>query len=384
MGSPLQLYKEVIRLTDAASRRLLIHADRISGVAVKRLPAASLYPYCGYDGLITKVSSGNVLQMKRYSFLATILLIAFVSWAEASEMLLGWRNAFADGAPIKIRSKPTVLKSGKFSGLTLQGAWILESDNDDFGALSGMLIKDRHLYAVSDQGYWFSANLNVAGDNLRLDDAHFVRMRDAGGDLLTENRKDAEGLAWLNNRLAVSFERLHRVMTLHDSGRLVGLVEPQSFQQLPSNQGLEALATLPNGHVLALPEYFDDSGLPVFLIDPNGLVSQGRLPINDNHVVTGADVGPDGYLYLVLRLTRGYLGFGRSIRVMRFDLGNDGFPLAATGKTLAAFESGSGIENMEAIALERGRDGILNLWLLSDDNLSYWQNTMLMRLTVDD
>jgi hypothetical protein len=321
--------------------------------------------------------------MKIYSFLAAALLIAFFSWAEANELPLGWQNAIADGVPIKIRSKSTVLKGGELSGLTLQGAWILESDNADFGALSGMLIKDRHLYVVSDQGYWFSANLSVAGDNLRLDDAQFARMRDAGGDLLSGTRDDAEGLAWLNHRLAVSFERLPRIMTLHDSGRLVGIVEPQSFQQLPPNQELEALATLPDGRLLALPEYFDDSGLPVFVIDPNGSVNQGRLPIIGRHAVTGADVGPDGYLYLVLRHTRGYFGFGRSIRVMRFDLGNDGFPLAATRKTLAAFDSG-GIDNMEAIALERGRDGVLNLWLLSDDNLSYWQRTLLIRLTVDD
>jgi hypothetical protein len=205
-------------------------------------------------------------------------------------------------------------------------------------------------------------------------------MRDAEGRRYTKAGGDAEGLTWLGARLAVSFERDDRVMSLRDSGRLGATIQPRAFEPLPFNKGLEALASLPDGRLIALAEGADDGGVPVFLIDLAGVVTEARLPRVGSHSVTGADIGPDGRLYLVLRDYS--LLAGVSIRVMRYRLGADGLPLAASAETLAAFEADSGIDNMEAISLERGPDGGIRLWLISDDNFRWPQRTLLLRFEV--
>lgn len=299
----------------------------------------------------------------------------------ASGPVDGLRQALPDGGRLSVEAAAIELTGGRLAGLAPAGAWELRSPHPEFGGLSGLLVEDGRLLAVTDQGWWFGARLAASGGGLRLEDARLAPMRDAGGDSYTKAGDDAEGLARLGETLAVSFERDHRVMLLRETGRLGGTIQSRRFERLPSNKGLEALASLPDGRLIALAEARDGSGVPVFLIGPDGAVTEARLPPAGRHAVTGADVGPDGRLYLVLRHFS--LLTGVSIRVMRYRLGEDGLPLAGTAETLAAFENASGIDNMEGIAVERA-DAASRLWLVSDDNFNAIQRTLLLRFEVLD
>jgi hypothetical protein len=53
------------------------------------------------------------------------------------------------------------------------------------------------------------------------------------------------------------------------------------------------------------------------------------------------------------------------------------------GEELAAFKWGSLGENFEAIAARRGPDGRIRLYLLSDDNFSFLQETLFVQLVFD-
>ena len=91
----------------------------------------------------------------------------------------------------------------------------------------------------------------------------------------------------------------------------------------------------------------------------------------------GADVGPDGRLYLLERNFRGLLGF-RS-RVRRFGLGPDGITsteeLLSTG-TLQ-------YDNLEGISV--WDDGLgIRLTMISDDNFLPVQRTELVEYRVTD
>ena len=292
----------------------------------------------------------------------------------------GWDKALAAAAPVAVTAEPVAITGGELAGLALRGAWVLRGDHRNFGGFSGLVVAGNRLFAVSDRGWWFGATLRQDGGTLALADARLAPMRDGEGDGYTKAGGDAEGLTLLGGRLAVSFERDHRVMFLRDTGRMGATIQPRSFEQFRSNKGLEALASLPDGRLIVFAEGADDGGVPVFLIDPEGGVTEARLPRVGSHAVTGADIGPDGRLYLVLRDYS--LLFGVSIRVMRYRLGPDGLPLPASAETLAAFEAASGIDNMEGIALERGPDGGIWLWLIADDNFRASQRTLLMRFEV--
>lgn len=303
----------------------------------------------------------------------------------AGEPPRGWPAVLSEAVPVTVEAVPVVIGSGELSGLALEGAWALRSGNPDFGGLSGLVIDGGTLYAVSDRARWFSASLIVEDGTLRLEDAALAPMRDADGEALDGSTGDAEGLTRVGDRLAVSFERNHRIMMLGDSGRLEDRGLAGTFKEFPENQGLEALATLPDGRLIALAEQTDGDDTPVIVADPaTGKIEEARLRRRKPHVATGADLGPDGRLYLLARQRPRFLWrfFGSSIRVTRYELGADGFPLADSVEVLATLEGNHGIDNLEALALERAPDGGMHLWLIADDNFNRWERTLLLRFMV--
>ncbi len=248
--------------------------------------------------------------------------------AGAAEPLpLGWELALAAAAPVAVSAAPVAITGGELDGLAFSGAWVLRGDHPDFGGFSGLLVSQGRLIAVSDKGWWLGVSLIEGDGTLRLADARLAPMRDGEGDRYSKAGGDAEGLTRLGARLAVSFERDHRVMFLRDTGRMGATIQPRSFEQFRSNKGLEALASLPDGRLIVFAEGTDDGGVPMFLVGPGGEVTEARLPRAGSHAVTGADIGPDGRLYLVLREYS--MLFGVSIRVMRYRLGEGGLPLPA-------------------------------------------------------
>jgi hypothetical protein len=293
--------------------------------------------------------------------LAALAALALNPEARSAEPLpQGWELAVATAVPLTVTAGPVGITGGKLTGLALSGAWVLRGDHPNFGGFSGLLMSSGRLIAVSDKGWWLGASLRQHGSDLRLANTRLAPMRDGEGDPYTKAGGDAEGLALKGSRLVVSFERDHRLMVLRDTGRMGGTIQPRSFEQFRSNNGLEALATLPDGRLIAFSEGTDEGETPMFLIDPADGVTESRLPRTSNHSVTGADIGPDGRLYLVLRAYSVLFGF--STRVMRYQLGPDDLPLPGSAETLAAFEASSGIDNMEGIALDTGPSGEARLW----------------------
>lgn len=285
------------------------------------------------------------------------------------------------GTPlIEIRATPVDIVDGKLNGLVLQGTVELTSDNDDFGGFSGLLMSDGKLISVSDRGWWLLADIEDRANGLYPVLAGYAPMTGAEGRRLDKGGRDAEGLTLRDGFMAVSFERDHRIAFHLEEGRLDDEVTDTRFERFGSNKGLEGLATTPDGWILAIPEEPEDDEFPVFVLRYSGAFDRGSLPITGPHYVTGADVGPDGRLYLLKRDFS--LLQGVSIRVERYDLDEDGFPVAGTLKTLAAWENASGIDNMEGIALWTDRRGDLRLTLISDDNFNSVQRTLLMDLTV--
>lgn len=294
---------------------------------------------------------------------------------------VGWDAAMADGGqPVQISARAVGLSGARLSGVTLHGAWVLTGDRPEFGGFSGLLLRDGRLYAASDNAWWLGAEFADEKGMPVLRHAVMAPIRDAEGQAYGQSTGNAEGLAWDGDRLAVAFERDHRIMHLGADGRCGSPIAPAAFGRLLSNKGIEGLASLPGGGLLAIVEGREASGAPLFVLGRDGRVAESSLPVSWLHEVTGADVGPDGALYLVLREYSAL--FGLDIRVLRYRLGEDGFPLPESAEVLAAFGAESGIDNMEGIAVEASPDGPIRLWLISDDNFRQTQRTLLVGLDV--
>jgi hypothetical protein len=102
----------------------------------------------------------------------------------------------------------------------------------------------------------------------------------------------------------------------------------------------------------------------------------GALPRADDFLVTGADVGPDGRLYVVERAFTWLGGFSVRLRVAALD----GRP-ALSPETLMVRRGGT--DNVESVAVWRGPDGRLRLILVTDDNFNALQRTVFAELILD-
>lgn len=276
---------------------------------------------------------------------------------------------------VAIEIRPTKLRN-----LRYLGAVKLSSPHKRFGGFSGLEIANGTMLAINDNGWLLRGQ--VSGDTIVPKQPSLIPMRDGAGKRLRgKAAADAEALALDGDRLWIAFERDHRIMGVGADNWMTSRIQPNAFERLRSNSGIEALAALPDGRLLAIAERKRSGDTPFYVIDKAGKVSQGTLPRTSRHSVTGADIGPDGLLYLVLRHYSPL--WGVSGRLIRMGLGADGLPDATTSEDLAVFTSSSGIDNMEGISLWTDPAGRTRLTLISDDNYSGLQRTILVDFAVE-
>ncbi|MCK0168803.1 esterase-like activity of phytase family protein [Jannaschia sp. S6380] len=219
------------------------------------------------------------------------------------------------------------------------------------------------MVVLSDRGGWVRGRLARDADGVVREveveeRGHLLR---STGEALEGRESDAEAIARVGGDFFVAFEGTHRVMR-HDG---IGAVPdrmalPDGFAGLQGNSGLEALAADAGGALYAIPERSGelDRPFPVYRYMngewtvPFGLRRDGRF------LVAGADIGPDGRLYL---LERDFLLLGFRSRVRSFDLQG--------GDERLEFESAVGRhDNLEGIAVWRDGEGRLRATMVSDDN----------------
>lgn len=266
----------------------------------------------------------------------------------------------------------------------LLAAVALESADGRFGGLSGLTVSsdgDRVLM-VSDRGHLLTARLRRAEGTLTgVDSVRLFPLADADGAPLAADRRDAEALARLpGGGIVVAFEGEPRLWRLRVPGdRAFPLALPPEAVTLQVNSGLEALAADEAGRLYAIPERSGDLArpFPVWRREAlDGAWTEGRWPRRPPFLVTAADIGPDGRLY-VLERDFAWLR-GVSMRLSRADLGQWPDLVPETLVTLR----GGGIDNMEGVGLWRDASGTLRAVLVSDDNFHPLQRTLLIELAL--
>ncbi|MEO1603353.1 MAG: esterase-like activity of phytase family protein [Pseudomonadota bacterium] len=293
----------------------------------------------------------------------------------------------AEGRAVEIEATPIpIAPEALADGVTQTGAWHLTAEDAGFGGLSGMLFDGTALTAISDRGEWLTAQVSTNG-GLAITGARMAPL--IGGDGRPLSRRgddfaDAEGLAHHPRGVVVTFERTHRGIIYAPDGEPLSVLRNRRFQSFVFNSGLEGLASLPEGALLGLVEEREADGFPVFLFRPDQKPVEGRLPAPSRHAITGADIGPDGLLYVIFRHWSPETGI--SIRLRRYALSPEGLPFADSVEDLAGWAALSGIDNMEAVAVvpseeDAGEEGV-TVWILSDDNFNPPQRTVLVRLSI--
>lgn len=264
------------------------------------------------------------------------------------------------------------------------GTHVWTGTDEDFGGFSGLeLSADGRSYtALSDRGTvrWGSIERDNQGRIRSLSTAGRARLQDSTGTKLKPGYLgDAEGLAIdAEGRMYVSFEGLDRIARFDDPDGPAERIPPApAFKALVRNAGLEALAITPEGDLLTMPERWESSKplTPVWRFRDGKWSTAFQLPRDEVWAPVGADVGPDGKLYVLERDFRGLRGFAS--RVRRYAMENDkiGPPEHILTTSLMQFD------NLEGIAVWADGQGI-RITMISDDNFLFVQRTELVEYRV--
>ncbi len=287
----------------------------------------------------------------------------------------------------------------RFGSLEYLDGLELWSRNRDFGGLSSLVTLDdgKRIVAVSDNGLWFDAfaTIDPAGQMTGLHDARLAPMLTATGEpMMSVRDADAESLALGGTpddpRFLVSFERDHRIESFPvdlDNFRSAGtrLKIPAAIRRLRPNTGLEAIAVpddacpLGGATVVAIAERDRDrnADIPGWIIGGSRPGSFHVRRIGDFSITDSAFL-PDGDLLILER--RFNFADGVGMRLRRIPCRSLSAGGTIDGATLLEADLSYQIDNMEGLDVHTDRrTGKTILTLVSDDNRSILQRTLLLR-----
>ncbi|WP_299360500.1 esterase-like activity of phytase family protein [uncultured Paracoccus sp.] len=264
------------------------------------------------------------------------------------------------------------------------GTYVWDMPDADFGGFSGLHLSEdgQRFTALTDRVTlrWGSIQRDPQGRIRGLGVVGSARLRDSTGKVLPPGRiGDSEGLAIDDGgRIYVSYEGLVRIARYDTPDAAATRIDIMAaFRTLPPNAALEALAILPDGALLAIPEGrpVGAAAYPVFVQRDGVWTTPWTIPVLGPFAPVGADVGPDGRLYLLERDFKGVLGFAS--RVRRFDLNGVGL---GPGEVVLQ-TSYRQYDNLEGISVWDDGQGI-RLTMISDDNFVFLQRTELVEYRI--
>ena len=285
-----------------------------------------------------------------------------------------------------------------FGPLRFRGGLVLDSDDPRFGALSGLDIgPDGRLTAVADTGYWFSADLLETDGRLTgLRNGRMAKLLDSDGNpLLGKRVSDAEGLRIVRSGghedAYVSFEQINVVRRYRgpDYGKAGAepVKVPLATAKLPRNEGLEAIAIAPKngplaGAMLLFAEHAlnGDGNHRAFIV---GGPRSGAFAIvySDEFNITDATFLPGGDLLILERRFSYTRGIAMRLRRFAADMVRPGATIE--GETLLDANMSYQIDNMEAVSARVDQNGQTVINVMSDDNKSLIQRTILLQFVLD-
>lgn len=263
----------------------------------------------------------------------------------------------------------------------------LDSTAPEWGGYSGMALAPdgTSLIAVSDVGTWLKLDVqhDDAGKLTGVGAARIEPLLDeAGKPVAGKEWSDAEEIAVTpDGEFLVSFERRHRVWRYAAAagvpdGPAHSVSVPDALNSLPENSGLEAMTAVKNGQLVLIAEGGADPlrGSRVWF-GKDSAWTETAVERSDGFEPTSLALSADGDILL---LERRYTEIdGPAARLSL--LGSVSGDKRLAGFTLGVLRRPRTVDNFEALAIRPATDRRVYLYLLSDDNQSDQQRTLLLQ-----
>jgi hypothetical protein len=283
----------------------------------------------------------------------------------------------------------------RFGQLEFRGGLVLASKYEGFGGLSAIHLdaQGTHLLGVTDKGAWLRARIVYRHDRpARIADAEMAPLLGSDGKpLAARGWYDAESLTESDGKFYVGIERVEKILRF-DMGRdgLLARGEPVAvpadFKTLTRNRSLECLTIPPKGAphagtlIVVTERSLDDAGnLRGFLLrgaqtERFSVKRSGEFDVTDCAILPPADL---------LLLERTYtLALKLGMRIRRIPLASIKADAVVDGHALIEADLAHEIDNMEGIAVHRNARGETIITLVSDDNFSPIQRSLLLQFAL--
>jgi len=286
----------------------------------------------------------------------------------------------------------------RFGALEFRGGLVLTASHKNFGGISALLMQPggERFLSLTDRGFWLRGRIVYRGDRpIAVRDAEMAPVLGADGVPLARRRwYDTEALADDGTgTLYVGIERVHQIVRFNNfardglRSRGAPIAVPPAFKSLPSNKSIECLAVAPRGGplggtLLAISESgLDDRGnIRGFLIGGAGGTFSVRR--TDEFDISDCTILPSGRLLLLERRFSWLRGIAMRIRSVALSDVKPGATI--DGKEMIFADMGHQIDNMEGIGWHRAANGATVLTLVSDDNFSALQRTVLLQFMLKE
>ncbi|MDX6806794.1 esterase-like activity of phytase family protein [Terrihabitans rhizophilus] len=286
-----------------------------------------------------------------------------------------------------------------FGSLRFRGGLVLSSTASGFGGYSGLRMDADGFgfHAVSDRAHWLTGRLVYEGYRVTgIESADISPVLGRTGAALDGTLDDdTEGLEISGSTAWIVTERSDNLLRFDLADGVAGargvmIPMPKEVSGLPNNAALESIALLPpggpnEGQLLVISEEaFATDNHAAWLVDTDGLEPAIRLEVRarDGYAVTDATFIPGGDLVILERRFRPPLSLHTRLRrIARADIVGGA---VLDGSLLMEASRSEEIDNMEAVSAHRAADGTTVLTLLSDDNMSLFQRTVLLQFGLED
>jgi hypothetical protein len=283
----------------------------------------------------------------------------------------------------------------RFGALEYRSGLVLTSSFRGFGGLSGLRLdaKGERFISFSDKGNWFTGRIVYRGREMTgLAEVEAAPMLGPDGKPITARGWfDSESIALDGSFVYIGLERVNQVLRFDFAkgftrSRAEVVPLPPAAKKLPFNKGLEALVFVPKGlplagTLIAISERgLDPQGNLIGFLVGGPAPGQFSLRRTNEFDVSDAVLLPSGDL-LVLERKFSWRS-GLAIRIRRIALKSVAPNAVVDGPSIFEADLGREIDNMEGIDAYVTPEGDTVLTMVSDDNFSFLQRTLLLQFTL--
>lgn len=341
-----------------------------------------------------QLTGAGLWRVSALALVAALVLAAWPSFAQTPRIA-------EPPAAIEVKAQPLTgldyidSTRRRFGALDFRGGLVLTSRFKEFGGVSAMRVQadGAHFIAATDKGWWFRGRITYEGKRpTGVVNAEMAAMLGPDGrTLAARGWYDTESIAQDGGLLYVGIERVNRIVRFDYAkdgllARGQPIEVPARLRSLPNNKGIEALDFVPRGlplggTLIGIAERGldrDGNNLGFLIGGPRpGLFTLKRT---DDFDVSDAAVLPSGNILVLERKFSWTTGL--FIRMRRIALGDLRPGALVNGPILFEADLRHAVDNMEGLSVHKSPDGETVLTMISDDNFSALQRTLLLQFTL--